>query len=100
MLNLVLADTTEVSITSGTLFSLMNDIAVFFREAYQRMNVWELGSQDTQHRRLSIIGETRWWAKDVALRKIFGSFGKPEQCVCIDVLRTLEMLEATENLKT
>lgn len=83
-LNLVLTDTTEVPISSGNLFSLMNDIAVFFRESYQRMNVWEQVGQDRQHKRLSIIGETRWWAKDVALKKIFGSFGKPEQCVyCI-----------------
>lgn len=99
-LNLVLADTTEVSITSGSLFSLLNDIANFFRESYQRMNVWEQASQDSRHRRLSIIGETRWWAKDVALKKIFGSFGKPEQCVYIDVLQALEIIESKENLKT
>ncbi|KAK0150742.1 InaD-like protein [Merluccius polli] len=100
VLNLVLTDTTAVSISSGTLFSLLNDIAVFFRESYQRMNVWEQGSQDSRHRRLSMIGETRWWAKDVALKKIFGSFAKPEQCVYVDVLRTLEVIEAKENLKS
>lgn len=100
LLNLVLADTTEVSLSSGSLFSLLNDIAVFFRESYQRMNVWEQGSQDSRHKRLFIIGETRWWAKDVALKRIFGSFGKPDQCVYIDVLRTLDRCQGQESLKT
>ncbi|KAK0148975.1 Zinc finger MYM-type protein 1 [Merluccius polli] len=100
VLNLVLTDRTAVSISSGSLFSLLNDIAVFFRESYQRMNVWEQGSHDSRHRRLSMIGETRWWAKDVALKKIFGSFAKPQQCVYVDVLRTLEVIEAKENLKS
>ncbi len=100
VLNLVLADTTEEAISSESLFSLVNDVAVFFRGSYQRMNVWEQGSQGSQHRRLSIIGETRWWAKDAALKKIFGSFGKPEQCVYTDVLKTLKTLESQENQKS
>lgn len=98
VLNLVLADTTEESISSGSLFLLVNDVAVFFRDSYQRMNVWEQGSQGSRHKCLSIIGETRWWAKDAALKKIFGSFGKPEQCVYTDVLKTLKTLESQEIL--
>jgi len=34
------------------------------------------------------------------MKKIFGSFGKPIQCIYIDVLRTLKTLEGQENLKT
>lgn len=45
VVNLVLADPTEVAISSGSLFSLVNDVAVFFRKSYQRMNVLERGSQ-------------------------------------------------------
>ena len=41
ILNLVLADTTGVVIESASLFSLLNDIAVFLRESHQRMGVWE-----------------------------------------------------------
>lgn len=78
----------------------MNDIAVFIHELYQRMNVWEQRNQDTQHRRLSAIGETRWWAKDVALKKIFGSFGKPDQALYIDVLMTLSVFRGQATLKT
>ncbi len=64
VLNLVLADTTEEAVSTGSLFSLMNEIMVFIGESYQRMNVWEQRSKDTRHRRLSTIGERRWWAKD------------------------------------
>lgn len=40
VLNLVLADTTQIVIESGSLFGLLNDTAVFIRESYQRMNLW------------------------------------------------------------
>lgn len=53
VLNLVLADTTKVVIASASLFSLLNDIAVFIRESYQRMNVWINVSKDPHHRRLA-----------------------------------------------
>lgn len=81
VLNLVLAETTEMAISSLSFFSLMNDTAVFICESYQRMNLWEQRSQDTQHRRLSTTGETRWWANDVALKRIFGSFRKPHHAL-------------------
>ena len=38
VLNLVLMDTSSV-LSSASLFSLLNDIAVFLRDSYQRMNV-------------------------------------------------------------
>lgn len=99
VLNLVLADTTEVVLSSATLFSLFNDIAVFIRESYQRMNVWENESQDARHRRLSPIGETRWWAKDSSLKKVFGVFGKPDKALFVDVLLTLTTIQNKENIK-
>lgn len=69
--NLVLADTTQIAIESGSLFAFLNDIAVFIRESYKRMNLWEKESQGKRHRRLSPVGKTRWWAKDNALKKVF-----------------------------
>lgn len=78
VLNLVLSDTTQIVIESGSLFDLLNDTAVFIRESYQRVNIWEKESHDKRHRRIAPIGETRWWAKHDALNKIFGSFGKPQ----------------------
>ncbi|KAK9528097.1 hypothetical protein VZT92_014590 [Zoarces viviparus] len=59
ILNLVLSDTTQCVLAIGSLFSLMNNIAVFFRESYQKMNIWE-ESKDPRRRRLTSIEETRW----------------------------------------
>ncbi len=78
LLNLVLADTTGSVVESASLFSLLNDIAVFLRESYKRMQKWEEKSQDKHHRRLCPIGPTRWWAKNQALSKVFGCFGNPQ----------------------
>lgn len=97
VLNLVLSDTTQIVIESGSLFDLLNDTAVFIRESYQRVNIWEKESHDKRHRRIAPIGETHWWAKHDALNKIFGSFGKPQDSMYIDVLSTLT---ATQELKT
>ena len=52
ILNLVLADTTGSVVESASLFSLLNDIAVFPRESYKRMRKWEEISKDKHHRRL------------------------------------------------
>lgn len=100
VLNLVLANTTQTVIESGSLFSLLNDIAVFIKESYQRVNLWEKQTQEeTGHRHLSPIGETRWWAKHDALKKIFGHFGKPENGLFIDAVLTLEAIENREKEK-
>lgn len=92
--------TQQSVIESGSLFALLNDIAVFLRDSYKRMNVWENESQDQRHRRLSPIGETRWWAKDVALRKVFGSFAHPDNCLYVDVILTLTAIQDQVTMKT
>ena len=89
VLNLVLVDTTGLVVASASLFSLLNDIAVFIRKSYKRMNVWLKENQSGQHQRLAPIGETRWWAKDNSLRKVFGNFGKPDRALYVDILQTL-----------
>nr|XP_054590119.1 52 kDa repressor of the inhibitor of the protein kinase-like [Nothobranchius furzeri] len=100
ILNLVLADTTQSVIESGSLFNLLNDIAVFIKESYHRVNLWEKQTQEkARHRRLSPICETRWWAKHDALQKIFGHFGKPEDGLFLDVVLTLEAIEKREKEK-
>lgn len=98
ILNLVLA--TDCVLSSGSLFSSLNNIAVFIRESYQRMSVWEKESKDQRHRRLAPIGETCWWSKDVALTKVFGSFGKPDRALHVDVLHTLSAIEAVKTIST
>lgn len=100
ILNLVLADTTQSVIESGSLFNLLNDIAVFIKDSCHRVNLWEKQTQEeTRHRRLSPIGETWWWAKHDVLQKIFGHFGKPDDGLFIDVVLTLEAIEKREKEK-
>lgn len=79
VLNLVLTDTTGIIVESASLFSWLNDVAVFIWESYKWMHLWEKVSEDRRKRRLAPIGETRWLAKDQALSKVFGSFGNIRQ---------------------
>lgn len=99
VLNLVLSDATGSVIESASLFSLLNDIAVFLRESYKRMQVWEEVSKDSRHRRLIPIGETRWWAKDQALTKVFGTYGNPQDALYVDLLLTLESVLRDSTMK-
>lgn len=99
VLNLVLSDTTEIVIESGSLFHLLSETAVFIRESHQRMNIWEKESHSKRHRRIAPIGETRWWAKHDALKKMFGSFGKPQDCLYVDVLCTLSAIQEQKTVK-
>lgn len=46
-------DTAGVVIESASLFSIVNDVAVFIKDSYKRMNVWEKVSDHRRHRRLS-----------------------------------------------
>jgi len=43
--------------------------------------------------------ETRWWAKDSALTKVFGKFGDPEGRLYIDLVVTLKALSEKDNMK-
>ncbi|KAL7837368.1 hypothetical protein SRHO_G00270790 [Serrasalmus rhombeus] len=74
-----------------------SETAVFIRESHQRMNIWE--KESNRHRRIAPIGETRWWAKHDALKKMFGSFGKPQDCLYVDVLCTLSAIQEQKTVK-
>jgi hypothetical protein len=57
---LVLSDITKTSIACASIFSLLNGLAAFFKESYQRMAVWSKATfSDAKHRKLQLIGETR-----------------------------------------
>lgn len=99
VLNLVLGDTTSAVIESASLFSIVNDVAVFIKDSYKRMKMWEEVSDDRRHRRLSPIGETRWWAKDQALSKIFGCFGNPDNALYVDLILTLKRIVEDMSIK-
>lgn len=86
-LNLIILEATSTSTAAVSLFGLLNSCASFFRDSHKRMDVWR--SVSTDNRVLNLIGQTRWWAKDVALKKIFGLFNDPSNSLYITVLNVL-----------
>ena len=90
VLNLVVTEAKSAVVTSTSLFSLLNDIAVFFRESYQRMNIWNQHSTgDKKAKRLGTIEETRWWSKDAALKKVLASFNDLSECLFLSMLNVI-----------
>jgi len=63
-LNLVICDVTENKVEALSLFGLLNCCAVIIRESYKRMDIC---LEMCSNKRLGTIGQTRWWAKDIAL---------------------------------
>lgn len=59
------------------------------------MQIWEESSKFTT-RRLLTIGETRWWAKDAALSKIFGSINNHRDALYVDLILALDNIENSE----
>lgn len=51
------------------------------------MVVWR--SVTTDSHVLNLIGQTRWWAKDVALKKVFGIFNSPSGSLFITIIKAL-----------
>lgn len=94
-----MTDTTEVVVESASLFSFLNYVAVFIRESYKCMHLWEKVSEDRRNRRLAPIGETRWLAKDQALSKVFGLFGKPEHALFTALVITMKRIEEDDTMK-
>lgn len=96
ILNLVLSDVTKTPINAASLFSLLNTLAVFFRESYLRMAVWDKNlSSDIRHKRLKTISKTRWWAKEEAIKKIFGTLDNDNNSLYIEVLVSLYDIETS-----
>lgn len=81
ILNLVLCDATRNPLLVASLFVLLSKCAQFFKESYLRMDVWreiilqEFGKKN--QKKLQLIGETRWWSKQIALEHIFGKYKNP-----------------------
>jgi hypothetical protein len=91
VLNLVMGDITGCVLQATSLFWLLNDVASFLKQSYKRMKQWEKESRKESKttKRLQLIGETRWWAKDKALERVYGTFKKPDECMYVEVQLTL-----------
>lgn len=96
VLNLFISDITKVSLAAISLFGLMNDIAVFFRESYQRMDIWRKVTENCR-KTLSKINDTRWNSKHTILGKVFGEFGNPEKALYIPLVEALFQFANDQN---
>ncbi|XP_067142277.1 uncharacterized protein [Centruroides vittatus] len=63
------------------------------------MNVWISFSKDTRRKKLNTIGETRWWAKDVVLKKVFGNFANPKDGLYVELILTLQYFATSINFQ-
>jgi len=92
ILNLVIIEATKSPLQAASLFVLLNDVAVFFKESYKRMNVWKKTIGEKDLRRLVTIGNTGWWSKEKALHHIFVDQGHlyVEMILALDTIQTLD----------
>ncbi|KAL4142010.1 hypothetical protein QTP88_004542 [Uroleucon formosanum] len=79
-----------------TLFGLLNSIAMFVRESYLRMNKWH---ENSKYKFISCIGDTRWWAKNRCLTKVFGTYLNPNECLYVEIIQTLNEIYESNLLK-
>lgn len=98
ILNLVITDSTCVSITAATLFSLLNAIAVFVRDSYKRSDIWNKFNEKDHRKKLEAIGQTRWWSKHSAVNKVYGSFSNQDKALYVELILTLEEIIKSTNL--
>ena len=61
------------------------------------MDIW---LEKCSNKQLGTIGQTRWWAKDIALSKIFGHFNEQENSLYIEIITTLEKIYTDSNIKS
>lgn len=61
------------------------------------MDIW---LEKCSNKRLGTIGQTRWWAKDIALSKIFGHFNEQDSSLYIELITTLEEIYTDSNIKS
>lgn len=88
ILNLVVIESTKSPLNAAALFVTLNDVAIFFKESYKRMNTWVDIINTNDKRRLQAIGNTRWWSKEKALTHIFGYEG-----LYLEVILALNTIE-------
>eukprot|EP00102_Acyrthosiphon_pisum_P019919 XP_016657129.1 PREDICTED: zinc finger MYM-type protein 1-like [Acyrthosiphon pisum] len=72
----------------------------YSHESYQRMNLWkELSEKDNIHKRLQAICETRWTAKETAIKRLFGTYNSlDDNGMLSDLLLVLTKIVQNPNL--
>ncbi|KAL4118971.1 hypothetical protein QTP88_011849 [Uroleucon formosanum] len=92
ILNLIIIEATKSPLQAASLFMLLNDVAIFFKESYKRMNIWKKTIGEKDLRKLVTIGNTSWWSKEKALHHIFVDQGHlfVEMILALDTMQTLD----------
>lgn len=88
ILNLVVIESTKSPLNAAALFVTLNDVAIFFKELYKRMNTWVDIIDTNDKRRLQAIGNTWWWSREKSLTHIFGDEG-----LYLEVILALNTIE-------
>lgn len=92
VLNLIIIQASKISNESINLFDLLNAIGIFFT----RMDVWRNTINVIKDSRMiSLIGQTRWWARDTALKKVFDSYNKPQSSAFVELVDTLHNISSS-----
>ncbi|KAL4089590.1 hypothetical protein QTP88_024603 [Uroleucon formosanum] len=103
VLNLVICDATKNPVQVASFFTLLNSCAVFFKESYLRMNIWnevsKTNSDNSRNKRLQTIGETRWSSKQTVVERIFGTFGDPKSSMYTDLIIAFTKVVQGEKFK-
>lgn len=91
-LNLAVNSGVESSTQAKCVLGLVEETAVFLKDSYKRMDCWSTIAKHTKGynnlKKLQLIGKTRWWSKEKAIRNLLG---RPlDLCVVIQALHEIE----------
>ncbi len=90
VLNLFVIDITKKISPAINLFGLLNEISTFFKDSYQRINIWR---KFIEKKMPTKMNETRWNSKYASLEKIFGKFNNSEKSLYIPLIKALLEIE-------
>ena len=102
VLNLAATDLSENIVQVKKLIGLLQTTVNFFSESSKRSNVWTELSAETRVgsaklSKLQKIGKTRWWSKQAALERIFGTYEKPKPEAFSLLIEVLSRIEGMPN---
>lgn len=91
-LNLAVNSGVESSVQGKSLLGLVEETAIFLKESYKRMDTWSSVVKEVKEyhnlKKLQLIGKTRWWSKEKAIRNLIGQ--PLDLFVVLKVLHTIE----------
>lgn len=94
VLNLVIKDVSSVVVDAKLLFNLLNSTFTFMRDSYKRIDVWR---KRVPNLGLTLVGDTRWWAKAEALKKIFGVSNSTNSGFLLELILSLNEIASNRD---